>query len=153
MRANGLADEYPAANISDGGNNLTVPKKAECSIAACVALLGVALGGCGGEKPATATTDESSGGEQIAASYDGPISSTDVALGQQQYETYCAGCHPGGDEGSGPAIKNLAWSPAQTRKQIREGEDNMPGFDETRISAEALEALLAYLQTLGAVAN
>lgn len=85
-----------------------------------------------------------------AASYEGPIASTDAESGAEVYAEFCEGCHPGGQEGDGPAITGLKWSPAKMRQQIREGDDDMPAFGLNKISDEDLEALLAYSVTLEA---
>ena len=85
-----------------------------------------------------------------AVSYEGPIASTDLESGAEVYAEFCEGCHPGGQEGDGPAIVGLDWPPAKMRQQIREGEDDMPAFGPEKISDEDLEALLAYSVTIGA---
>ncbi len=90
----------------------------------------------------------SSGGE---TAYAGPIASTDTAAGQAVYETYCNTCHPDGGEARGPAIRDEHESAAIARQQVREGGDHMPAFPPSRISADDLESLLAYMVTLGAV--
>ena len=82
---------------------------------------------------------------EVPAVYTGPIMSTDAQSGQLVYEQHCNGCHPGGDEGFGPAVAGIGADPGTMRQQIREGSGRMPGFDASEISAEALEQLLAYL--------
>lgn len=61
-----------------------------------------AIVGCGGAGSATADGAETSGGE--AANYEGPIASTDVERGAERFETFCGGCHPGGQEDVGPSL-------------------------------------------------
>ena len=85
-----------------------------------------------------------------AVSYEGPIASTDVQSGAEVYAEFCEGCHPGGQEGDGPAITGLNLPAAKMRQQIREGEDDMPAFGPNKISDEDLEALLAYSVTIEA---
>jgi len=113
-----------------------------------ISMLGAALaagcgggGGAGGGGGGAAT----SGGE---SAYAGPIGSTDVALGQQRYEAVCAGCHTSG----APQLENIGWSAEHMRRQIREGEGSMPPIRESRLSAADMESVLAYLQSIGAVA-
>ena len=109
------------------------------------------MAGCGGA-PEEAGPEPTTGGE-VAPSYAGPVASTDVEAGQAVYEQHCNGCHPGGERGYGPAVTGINWDPAQMRHQIREGAGRMPGFGPDQISDESLEALLAYLQTKGGVAE
>jgi mono/diheme cytochrome c family protein len=84
---------------------------------------------------------------EVAAQYQGPIGSTDVARGQELFASLCMSCHGG----SAPALEGIGWEPAAMRQQIREGGGRMPGFSESRLSAEDLEALLAYMATNGGV--
>ncbi len=113
------------------------------------AFAGALLGACGADEPTDG--DVTTGGEAPTADYSGAIASTDIALGQHEYEEHCNGCHPGGNEGYGPAVAGIGWDPARMRRQIREGEDQMPAFGEDKISADELEALLAYLVTTSSV--
>jgi mono/diheme cytochrome c family protein len=106
---------------------------------ACVSA--VALGACGGASSSTETGDG-------AAQYAGPIGSSDVARGQEVFQSICAGCHS-----NGPALENLGWDPARVRQQIREGSGRMPPIRDTRVSAEDMEAVLAYLATIGGVVD
>lgn len=99
-----------------------------------------ACGGGGGD-----TTPEP------AASYEGPVASSDTAGGQQLFQTHCGSCHTGQSGSYGPRVADLAWTPAHMREQIREGSGRMPGFDAAHLSADQLEATLAFLQTLNAV--
>lgn len=103
------------------------------------------LGGCGGAAPRRGA--ETAG----AASYQGAVASTDVALGQQVYDEHCLGCHTEDGEGYGPPVAGIGWDPAAMRQQVREGEGRMPAFGEDEISADELEAMLAYLVSIGGV--
>jgi mono/diheme cytochrome c family protein len=122
---------------------------------AVASILVLALCACGGgaEEP---EGEESSGGEaegggEGGAAYEGPITSTDVAHGKEVFETHCEDCHPGGEEDVGPSLIADPHTPARLRQQVREGSGKMRPFSEKRISADDLEALLAYLQTINAV--
>jgi mono/diheme cytochrome c family protein len=87
------------------------------------------------------------GGTQSTASYEGPVTSTDVAGGEQLFNDICMSCHGGG----APALQGIGWEPARMRQQIREGEGRMPAINESRLDADGLEAVLAYMQTIGGV--
>ena len=80
-----------------------------------------------------------------------PLTSTDVATGEEVYAEFCEGCHPGGEKGDGPKIAGAMESPAEMRWQVRSGGDDMPAFGPDKISDVKLEALLAYAETFGAV--
>ena len=113
-------------------------------------LVMMALAACGGagagaEEPGG---EETSGGD---AAYEGQITSTDVDAGKELFSTHCDDCHPDGEEDVGPSLIAAPHSPAQLRKQVREGSGKMRPFSEKRISAEELESLLAYLQSINAV--
>jgi len=85
--------------------------------------------------------------------FDFPVGSTDVTAGTEVYAEFCEGCHPGGEEGDGPKIAGEGASPSQMRWKVRSGGDDMPAFGPDKISDADLETLLAYAQTLGAVAQ
>ncbi|UJR79411.1 c-type cytochrome [Sandaracinus amylolyticus] len=104
--------------------------------------------GCGGGGGAAAGGEEAGGGEETAGGeYAGGITSTDVALGQEKYQSRCAGCH----EGEAPRLENIHWTPERMRQQIREGSGQMAAIPEHRLSADEMEAVIAYLNTIGAV--
>lgn len=104
--------------------------------------MSLAVVGCGGG---------GGGGAQdpgeIAAEFQGPIASSDVARGEELYNGICLSCHSGG----APAIESLGWEPAAMRQQVRRGQGRMPAIGASRLSADDLEAILAYLATIGAV--
>ena len=108
--------------------------------------------GCGGsaggaEEPAE---EESTSGGDVSA-YQGPMTSTDVDGGKELFETHCGDCHPGGEEDVGPSLIADPHTPARIRQQIREGSGKMRPFSEKRLSADRVEAILAYLASLHAV--
>jgi len=105
---------------------------------ACVgALMLVACGGGG---------DGGDDGHEASAQYAGPIGSSDTARGEEVYGSVCNACHS-----SGPALQNIAWEPGRMRHQIREGSGRMPPISTNRVSDEDMEAILAYLVTIGGV--
>jgi mono/diheme cytochrome c family protein len=109
----------------------------------------LALGACGGghheESHQGGGGSTTSGAE---SQYAGPIGSTDVAQGEARYHAVCASCHDNG----APAVANIGWTAEHMRRQIREGSANMPAIHEARLNAADLEALLAYLHSIGGVA-
>lgn len=111
------------------------------------AALGMLACGGGAEEPSGA--DKSSGDE--LAPYEGPIASTDGDRGKELFEAHCDDCHPGGEEDVGPSLVAQPHTPAQLRKQIREGSGKMKPFPEKRLSADDMEAVLAYLASINAV--
>ena len=111
----------------------------------CAVLLGAASG-CGGGGGGGG--DGTTGGEDLSQ-YEGAIASSDTAHGQEVYDNLCMACHAGG----APALEGLNWSPAQMRRQVREGSGTMQPMPANRISDEDLEALLAYMVTNGGVAG
>jgi hypothetical protein len=125
-------------------------------LAACL-LLAFGCGGGGGsggsEEPGG--EPETSGGEGEegggGGDYQGPITSTEVDRGKEVFATYCDDCHPGGEEDVGPSLIADPHSPADLRRQVREGSGKMRPFPEKRINSEDLEALLAYLASINAV--
>lgn len=104
------------------------------------------LGACGG---GTTPTGEGTGGGEAA--YVGPITSTDVEGGQALFATKCGGCHTGQSGSYGPAIRDLGRTPEAVRQVIREGRGRMPGFTAEQISADDLEKVMAFLQSIGTV--
>lgn len=120
------------------------------SLAGVVALHACGGGGGGGGAASEPSAGEStSGGE--GGEYAGAIASTDVERGKALYGTFCDDCHPNGGEDVGPSLIDHAHTPAQLRKQIREGSGKMKPFPEKRVSKDDLEAILAYLDSIKAV--
>ncbi len=103
--------------------------------------LGVALLGCGGPSGGAREAGE------VAAQYQGPIQSTDTARGEEVYNTVCMSCHGAG----APNLEGIGWEAGAMRQQIREGHGRMPAISQSRLSDEDMEALLAYMTTIGAV--
>lgn len=106
-----------------------------------------ACGGSGGDA-ATGTEGGHTAGGDAPSQYQGAIASTDVAHGEEVFGQACAPCH----EGSAPSLEGLGWTPGEVRRQVREGEGQMPAFPASRVPDADLEAVLAYLQTIGGVA-
>jgi mono/diheme cytochrome c family protein len=122
------------------GNGTQIGK----ALALSAALALTACGGGGGT-----TTGEGTGTTTGAeTTYAGPIGSTDTAHGETRFNAVCASCHNNG----APQLANIGWTPEHMRQQIREGSAQMPAIHEARLSAPDLEAVLAYLQTIGAIA-
>jgi len=119
-----------------------------------IALVGCGGGGGGGSSGGGSEGGGGGGGSSGGeAQYAGAIASTDVALGQQRYDSRCGNaCH---NSGGGPALANIGWTAEQTRRQIREGSSSggMSAIPVSRLSDEDMEAVLAYMVTLGAVTD
>lgn len=118
-------------------------------LAAGVAMMAAIGCGGGGAEAENAEGDATSGGE--AANYEGPIASTDVERGTERFETFCGGCHPGGQEDVGPSLIADPHSPARVRQQIREGSAQMRPFSAARLNDADMEAILAYMASIGAI--
>ncbi len=81
-----------------------------------------------------------------AGGYEGPLGSRDISRGGQIFRDFCNPCHAGRVNPRG-----YLWSPAQMRRQIREGNAAMPGISPEYLDAEGLEAVLAFLTVVSAV--
>lgn len=118
-----------------------------------VRVLGVGLGlvaaACGsGGTTASGDGTDTTGGD-TSSQYAGPIGSTDVTQGEARYNAVCASCHNNG----APPVANIGWTEAHLRRQIREGSANMPAIHVARLSDADMEAVLAYMNTIGAVGD
>lgn len=109
------------------------------------------LASCSKGGPSTTPEQAAADRAKSLEAYDFPIGSTDIDQGSEVFAEFCEGCHPGGDEGDGPKIAGIAASASQMRFKVRNGGDDMPAFDSSKISDGDLEALMAYTVTLGAV--
>ncbi|MCG8556130.1 MAG: cytochrome c [Proteobacteria bacterium] len=105
------------------------------------------IAGCGG----AARGGGASHAGEVAAEYAGPIASTDAKHGALRFDDVCGMCHPDGEEDIGPSLLNKRLLPGHVRKQIREGSDDMRPIGLDKLSDEDMEAVLAYLVSLGAV--
>lgn len=113
------------------------------TVTLALGLIACGGGSKGGEE---AGGESTSGGE---AEYAGAIASTDVETGKQKFEDFCSDCH--GEGGDAPNLTEKPHTPAQLRKQIREGSGKMRPIPEHRLGKEDLEAVLAYLASVNAV--
>ena len=87
------------------------------------------------------------GAQKDFSAYDGAISAeADAVAGKEVFLNQCSGCHPGGEKGKGPQLKDAATAVAKARGYIREGDGWMPAFPADRISDPDLENLLAYMR-------
>lgn len=107
------------------------------------------LSACGGGGAASPGSAETAGGD--LSLYEGPITSQDVELGMNKFVLFCDDCHPDGEAGDGPSLVADTHTPAQVRKQVREGSGKMRPFSAQRLNDADLEAVLAYLQSIHAV--
>lgn len=96
----------------------------------------VPMAACGGGAA------EGGEGTTVAAQYEGPVQSTDVATGEQLFNDVCGTCHVDGDA---PDLNEQAHAVAMIRQTVREGDGQMPPLDASRLSDDDLEAILAYM--------
>lgn len=77
-------------------------------------------------------------------------SPTSVEAGQAVFSRYCQVCHPGGNPGAGPALRELVpkLTDEQMRSVVRTGKNRMPGYGPQEISDDELTGLVAYIRTL-----
>lgn len=73
-----------------------------------------------------------------------------VARGQRVFFAQCHSCHPQGQGGLGPALNNKPLPGFLVKLQVRHGLGAMPRFEASRLPAEDLDALVAYLKALRA---
>ncbi len=72
--------------------------------------------------------------------------------GSAVFDQYCAGCH--GASGQGTAYgPNIQGESDEVAKVVRRGDDEMPAFDSSVISDGDLQALAAYVASLGAAGD
>lgn len=79
-----------------------------------------------------------------------PVLDTQQLAGQRVYMRDCNGCHPQGAGGLGPALNDKPVPAAAIKLQVRQGVGAMPAFSEQEISAEELDALVAFMSASGA---
>jgi mono/diheme cytochrome c family protein len=110
-------------------------------------------GSAGGEATtadASATTTPDGEADSSATGATG-ASAEMIAAGGERFEAVCGLCHPGGEEDSGPSIRDIHWDAARMRAQIRNGSGRMRPISTARLSDEDLEKVVAWLGTIGAV--
>jgi len=78
--------------------------------------------------------------------YDGEIRSREVSRGSYVFHHVCAVCHEGRVNPAG-----YGWEPGHMRYHVRQGNSKMPAISTSLVDDEDLEAVLAYLTTIGAV--
>lgn len=69
-----------------------------------------------------------------------------LAKGQEIFKRYCDTCHPDGQQGVGPALKDREISEEKIRFQVRNGVGDMPAFPKQLISDDQLDALVHFLK-------
>ncbi len=78
----------------------------------------------------------------VAASQGNPTA------GKAVFDQYCNGCHPNGNQGTGPALRGRNLSADRIKTQVRNGGGGMPAFSTGQISDQQLNDLVAYVQSL-----
>lgn len=127
----------------------------------------LAVAGCGGGEAAADGTDAAGGGDSTAGGETaggetgtggGETTATAaspemIAAGGARFAAVCGLCHgETGEEGDdAPAVKDLHWTEARMRAQVRNGSDSMRPVSAARLSDEDLTKVIAWLGTIGAV--
>ena len=125
-----------------------VDKRSEMMMVALLVAGVAGAAGCGG---GNASTGGGTTGAETATQYAGPIRSTDTALGEQRFTAICGSCHAEEGEDLGPNLSNMSLTAENMRHQIREGSGRMRPITSRRLNDDDMEAVLAYLVTIGAV--
>ncbi len=100
-------------------------------------------------KPAAAATTPGAGGTPATKTGTPAAAGTgDVAAGKVAFDQNCGGCHPGGNQGNGPALRGRNLTADQITRQVRNGGGGMPAFPASRISDQQLNDIIAYVQSL-----
>jgi len=68
--------------------------------------------------------------------------------GQRVFMRMCNQCHPDGDAGLAPALKDKAAPASAIKLQVRQGPGRMPSFDDKTIADSELDDLVSYLRVL-----
>jgi mono/diheme cytochrome c family protein len=76
------------------------------------------------------------------------FASQEMARGEKVFFQHCHSCHPHGAAGLGPAFNNKPLPVFLMKLQVRRGLGVMPAFDESQISRDDLDALMAYIVAL-----
>lgn len=101
----------------------------------------IPMAACGG------SSAEGGEGTTVAAQYQGPVQSEDLVTGEQLFTDICGTCHIDGDA---PNLQAETHGVAMIRQTVREGDGQMPPIDATRLGEQDLEAILAYMVSVGA---
>ena len=76
------------------------------------------------------------------------ITDPQVKRGELAFFRNCHPCHPGGEEGLGPALNNKPLSLAIIATQVRSGLGAMPAFPTNEISDKTLREIAEYMKWL-----
>jgi len=95
--------------------------------------------------PAAATPAPAAGPASTPAAAGGGLEA-----GKTVFNQFCAGCHPGGGKGVGPALRKADYqgSTEEITKTVRQGRGAMPAFAATQITDQQLADIVAYLDSL-----
>ena len=105
-------------------------------------LLGMMLVGCGG-----ASAEGGEGAVEVPVQYQGAVTSTDTARGEQLFTDVCGACHEGG---AAPDLRAESHGAPMIRMTVRQGDGQMPPLGVDRLSDDDLEAVLAYMVSVNA---
>ncbi len=99
---------------------------------------------------------ETAEGEAVAGDAGAPLDPEEawrakVRLGGQWFRRRCDNCHPGGEEDIGPNLRGIRWAVPRMERQIRRGSGRMRPIPPRRLSAENMDAVMAYMSRFRAV--
>ncbi len=118
---------------------------------------GLVLAGCGDPTatvaPTKAAATTAASTTSAAAADAGSADPQKIAAGQKVFVTQCQVCHLNGGKSSGGAGPNLAFSKKsldadRVRKNVRNGAEAMPAFDQTKLPDADLENIVLYVKSI-----
>jgi mono/diheme cytochrome c family protein len=119
------------------------------TLCAGLAILALALAGCGGD-------DDGGGGgsastQQSTSTAAGGGAESANAAGKQVFTSNCGGCHTLADAGTsgqvGPVLDKLKPSKATVQRQVTNGGGKMPAFKD-KLSAEQIDQVATYVSSV-----
>jgi cytochrome c5 len=129
-------------------------------IAVCSA---AALAACGGDKPEGKDTDTILATdkytiyitkEDLDSIENDNSDSVHVSMTRREYEgmqlfmTHCNRCHPGGEKGVGPSLKDKPLPDFLIHFQVRQGMGDMPAFKEDELSKDEVKKIVLYVRSM-----
>jgi mono/diheme cytochrome c family protein len=76
------------------------------------------------------------------------LDSPKLARGEKAFMHYCDKCHPRGDAGLGPGIRNKPLPGVMIKLQVRTGLGAMPSFSDELLPDDQLDDIVAYIKEL-----
>ena len=76
------------------------------------------------------------------------LDSPKLARGEKAFMHYCDKCHPRGDAGLGPGIRNKPLPGVMIKLQVRTGLGAMPSFSDELLPDDQLDDIVTYIKEL-----